>query len=354
MNKLRILLLPFSALYGLVVFVRNVLFDTGILESKTFDVPIICIGNLSVGGTGKTPHCEYLFNYLLQSYQTALLSRGYKRKTKGVLIASSNHSASDIGDEPKQMANKFPSLQVAVAEKRALGIQALLSASQKPDVIVMDDAFQHRYVKPGFAVVLIDYNRPVWNDFFLPAGNLREPISSLNRANCVIITKCPANLSEDKATQIKERLKLSKDQSLYFTTLNYGKLYPLISENSITENLQDYTIIALSGIASPQPFLNQVQSLSNNTIPISFKDHRDFNKNEIHKISKVWKSIDNPRKIIITTEKDAVKLKELEQFAAQWVKQTFVQPLEIKFLFGQQNNFNTEINNYVRKNKSNR
>jgi len=252
------------------------------------------------------------------------------------------------------MANKFPSLQVAVAEKRALGIQALLSASQKPDVIVMDDAFQHRYVKPGFAVVLIDYNRPVWNDFFLPAGNLREPISSLNRANCVIITKCPANLSEDKATQIKERLKLSKDQSLYFTTLDYGKLYPLISENSITENLQDYTIIALSGIASPQPFLNQVQSLSNNMIPISFKDHRDFNKNEIHKISKVWESIDNPRKIIITTEKDAVKLKELEQFAAQWVKQTFVQPLEIKFLFGQQNNFNTEINNYVRKNKSNR
>ena len=260
-------LYPASWLYGAVVMMRNKLFDWEVLQSKSFDIPIISVGNLAVGGTGKTPHTEYLIKFLCNQYKVAVLSRGYKRHTKGYVLATPESTARSIGDEPYQMHQKFPSVTVAVDEKRCHGIEKLL-ALQKPsiDVILLDDAFQHRYVKPGLSILLTDYHRLFCDDTLLPAGRLREPISGKNRAQIVIVTKCPQDIKPIDYNIITKRLNLYPYQQLFFSSFRYGNLQPVFptmspDTNAISTNhevalssLTNTDILLMTGIASPALF----------------------------------------------------------------------------------------------------
>jgi tetraacyldisaccharide 4'-kinase len=228
------LLLPFALLFGLLVRARNYLYDINFLHSKSYKVPVIIIGNLTVGGTGKTPHVEYLVEYLKDNYRITTLSRGYKRKTKGYIEATAQSTANQIGDEPLQIKLKYPEIQVVVDENRTHAIDYLINQPLKPEVIILDDAYQHRKVKGSLNIVLIDYNRPVYNDFYLPMGRLRETKSALKRAHTIIITKCPEKISIDKQHEIIKKLKLKDHQGIYFTRMDYGKLTPLFIKSKTT------------------------------------------------------------------------------------------------------------------------
>ena len=221
-KNISLFLLPFSALYGIGVGLRNILFDIGFLKSRSFSLPVICVGNLTIGGTGKTPHTEYLINLLQEQYQVAVVSRGYKRKKKGFQIASAESTAKDIGDEPYQIKQKFPNIIVAVCAKRVKAIRLLLKKDNPtiPDVILLDDAYQHRYVKAGLNILITDYHRLIFNDHLLPAGHLREGFKGRDRAQIVIVSKCPPHISEQEEKAIEQGLSLYKGQKLFFSTLH--------------------------------------------------------------------------------------------------------------------------------------
>lgn len=220
---LKIILWPLSVLYGIGVSIRNRLFNLGILKTQEFDIPIICVGNITVGGTGKTPHTESLINELKNDYRVACLSRGYKRKTSGFVLATANSTANDIGDEPMQIKAKFPEITVAVDANRVRGIKKLMQLPEKPEVIILDDGFQHRYVKADINIMLIDYNRPIYEDHLLPLGRLRESIHAKDRANYIIVTKCPQNISPIEKRIILKHLNLKAYQQLLFSSMKYGE-----------------------------------------------------------------------------------------------------------------------------------
>lgn len=245
---------PVSMLYGIGASIRNKLFDWGMLRSRSFPFPLICIGNLTVGGTGKTPHTEYLIRLLKKEFKVAALSRGYKRETKGFVLASSSSTAAEIGDEPFQMARKFPDITVAVDADRCEGINLIQEKCPATEVILLDDAFQHRYVTPGLSVLLTDYNRPIYEDQLLPAGRLRETRNGKKRADMIIVTKCPAGLSDTEQESIKRKLQPHSGQKVLFTTMKYGKLQPLFAnaaERSLDSLKKQEEILLLTGIASP-------------------------------------------------------------------------------------------------------
>jgi tetraacyldisaccharide 4'-kinase len=302
MKIIRILLFPFSILYGMITSFRNFLFDTKILKSYQFDIPIICVGNLNVGGTGKTPQIEYLIRLLSDKYKIATLSRGYKRASKGFILANENSSAKILGDEPFQFYTKFKNIQVAVDADRKNGIVNLLSLTNKPEIILLDDAFQHRKVKAGFYILLTTYSDLFCDDFILPLGNLRESSHGANRANLVIVTKCPNNLSSDNQNLIEKKLNLKENQKLFFSFIDYDdKIY---SENE-SLNLKDISNkekLLIAGIANPKPFFEYLKS--ENDMVLEFPDHHNFSEKDIFEIKN-----SSENKIIITTEKDYVRLK---------------------------------------------
>lgn len=249
-------LYPVSWLYGAGVWIRNRLFDWGIYKEKSFDIPVISVGNITVGGTGKTPHTEYLIKLLKPNYKVAVLSRGYKRKSKGFVLAQPNTPVNIIGDEPFQMKQKFPDIYMAVDRDRCHGIEELCNGYTAPgtEVVILDDAFQHRYVKPGMNILLVDYHRPICEDALLPAGRMREPEKGKNRAHIVIITKCPKDITPMDVRVLRKQMGLYPYQQLYFTTLNYGKLYPITrqgKEYPIANIHKDAHILLVTGIASP-------------------------------------------------------------------------------------------------------
>ena len=352
-----ILLFPFSLLYGIVIVVRNWLFNVGILPSKKFDVPVICVGNITVGGTGKTPFTEYLVRLLRSKYKVGVLSRGYKRKSRGYVLASKDSSPSEIGDEPCQIKNKFPEAVVAVDVDRRKGIRNMLKEESKPDVIILDDAFQHRYVNPDVSILLIDYNRPVTTDHLLPMGRLREPVRAKDRAHIVVVTKCPSDIKPIDLRIISKRLKLFPYQTLYFTTLAYGDLAPLfpkktqqIAKSHFEE--KKYTILSLSGIASPEPFEQYLkEEYTTDLVSLRFPDHHNFSQKDLDGIGKKFNAIENPNKIIITTEKDAVRLKSHPDFPKLLKNNIYYIPLTISFLSDQEKSFNKQIQDYVRRSK---
>lgn len=299
---LRKILFPFAILYGFVTGIRNFLFDKGILKSYSFDIPIIAVGNLSVGGTGKTPQIEYLIRLLSSKYNVATLSRGYKRKSKGFVLANSTSNAEILGDEPFQFYTKFKTIQVAVDADRKNGIDQLLSQKVKPDVILLDDAYQHRKVKAGFYILLSSFGDFYSDDFMLPTGNLREGRSGVKRANVIIITKCPVTLSVEEQNKIRYILKLEKNQDLYFSYIEYDDfVYAEEKKISVTE-IKKEALLLLAGIAKPEPFFEYLKG-SNNERMI-FPDHHHFDKKDLIDIADKAKN-----KIIITTEKDYVRLK---------------------------------------------
>lgn len=348
--RLRLVLLPLAALYGLVVWLRNWSFRIGWLKSSRFEVPVISIGNITVGGTGKTPHTEYLAKLLGQYHQAGMVSRGYLRRTKGVVVASEDSTSETIGDEPLQIKQKFPLMHVVVAEKRAEGIKRCLLLQPKPDVVLLDDAHQHRYVQPGLSIVLVDYHRPVWNDFLLPAGNLREGMCGLARAQVVVVTKCPEGLGREEAGAIEKKLKLKSSQQLYFSTFAYGNAYPLLKTGQMSFRANgNCTILAFTAIANAKPFHLHLKTLAKNVVSIELSDHHRFADDDLQQLVKKFNDIESTNKWIAVTEKDAVKLHEMKHLPIEIVSYIGVVPIEPKLLFSQEKTFNTQILEYVGK-----
>ena len=330
MKILRILLFPFAILYGFITSIRNFLFDKGILKSTSFSVPVIAVGNLSVGGTGKTPQIEYLIRLLSEKFKVATLSRGYKRKSEGFILADDSVNAEIIGDEPFQYYKKFPKIRVAVDADRTNGIQKLLNQINPPEIILLDDAYQHRKVKADLYILLTAYNDLYADDFMLPTGNLRESRSGADRAKIVIVTKCPESLSLDEKNKIKSKLKLKPHQQLFFTSINYEEtVFSKETEIPVTK-IQKMDKVLLAGIAKPEPFFNYLKKPNDDLL--KFPDHHDFSDDEIVEIKA--KSSD---KLIITTEKDYVRI--ADKFPKE---QLFYLPIQSSFLENR-NNFDETI-----------
>ena len=353
--KIHSSLLPLSFLYGMGVRFRNMRFDTGILESRSFPIPVISVGNITVGGAGKTPHVEYLIRLLCETKRVSVLSRGYKRRTKGYLLASSSSTSLELGDEPYQMYLKYGrQVHVAVSANRCEGIERLCSdpETKDTDVILLDDAFQHRYVKPGVNILLVDYHRLIVYDKLLPAGRLREPKDGKRRADIVIVTKCPPDLRPMDFRVITKALNLYPYQKLFFTTIEYGDLIPLFSNSrslALSEITSDYEVLVLSGIASPQHLLCDIQKHTENVIPMTFRDHHLFTPKDIARINNTFDSMSSKR-IIITTEKDAARLVGLDGLSDDVRKHIYALPIKTTFLLEQQEQFDEFILSYVLKN----
>ncbi len=353
-------LYPASWLYGAGVSLRNKLFDWGILRSKSFDIPVICIGNIAVGGTGKTPHTEYLIKLLQKRHQVATLSRGYKRHSKGYILSDARCTAQRIGDEPFQIQSKFPGVRVAVDEDRCHGIEQLMALKQpEVGVILLDDAFQHRYVKAGINILLTDYHRLFSDDALMPAGRLREPATGKKRAHIVIVTKCPHDMKPITYNIITKKLALFPYQEIYFSTFVYGELTPVFAQTGNTSRKlaslkQDEQVLLLTGIASPAPLVNELKKHTQHIDLMTFSDHHDFSTKDLKLIATRFEQLKGSRKLIVTTEKDATRLLQHPGMSKELKQHLFTLPVEIEFLQNQQANFNKRIIDYVRENKRNR
>lgn len=352
-------LYPLSCLYGLAVGFRNMLFETGILKSRTFSVPVISVGNITVGGTGKTPHVEHLVRLLKDKAHVAVLSRGYKRKTSGFLVATNESTVRDIGDESFQMKKKFPDLTVAVDKKRARGIEKLTSFPNDIDVVLLDDAFQHRYVNPGINILLVDYHRLIIYDRLLPAGRLREPLSGKNRADIVIVTKCPRNLTPMNFRVITKAMNLYPYQRLYFTTLRYDDRLYLLKDDGKNPNakrslnsLALQHVLLLTGIASPRQMIEDLSPMVRELTPLSFSDHHEFTPADVKCINETFEAMPHPR-CIVTTEKDAARISAVAGLSNDVCQHLYVLPVRIEFLLDKEDSFNQNIIGYVQKNSRN-
>lgn len=345
-------LYPLSMLYGLGVRFRNKLFDLDILHSEEFNTPIICVGNLTVGGTGKTPHVEYLIRLLSPQYRVALLSRGYKRKSKGFVLGDDNSTPLTLGDEPYQIKSKFPEITVAVDADRRNGIRRLLALPNAPEVILLDDAFQHRYVKPGLSILLSDYNRPFYEDAYLPAGRLREGRNGSKRADLIVVSKTPASITEQEAQEICDSIKKDTNKPVFFSSLSYQSLRPVFG-NEAPELNKETSILLVTGIANPKPVEQYIEEHHKLAHSMAFSDHHDFNESDIRKIEDKFNAISNKEKAIIVTEKDAVRLRH-NAYISDYVKEKiYFLPLEIVFLQNKTNRFNQIILDYVAENQRN-
>lgn len=348
-------LTPLSWLYGMAVRLRNWLFDVGIKRSKTFSLPVISVGNITVGGSGKTPHVEYLIRLLHDKMKIAVLSRGYKRKSNGYVLATEETTMPEIGDEPFQMHQKFPDIFVAVDAKRVRGIERLQSDEETKDVdvVLLDDAFQHRYVKPGINILLVDYHRLIIYDKMLPAGRLREPLSGKNRADIVIVTKCPKDLRPMEFRVLTKAMSLYPFQKLYFTCIDYDDAKGLFCDKTLPlHELKQQHVMLLTGIASPKQMEHDLKSHVGDIRSLSFGDHHQFKPRDIELINDTFESMPEPR-IIITTEKDAVRLKEAEGLSEPVRQNIYALPIKVSFMLDQEENFNEKIISYVRKNSRN-
>lgn len=346
-------LLPLSWIYGLAVSIRNLFFDIGVLKNRTFVTPVIAVGNITVGGTGKTPHVEYLVRLLRNDFKVAVLSRGYKRKSKGFVLADNDSTASVIGDEPYQMHRKFPDIHVAVDKNRCHGIDTLCAEKPDTDVIVLDDAFQHRYVKPGINILLVDYNRMIHHDKLLPAGRLREPQSGKKRADIVIVTKCPATLRPMDYRVIQKTMDLYPFQALYFTSIHYGMLTPMYcGEERKLETVKHMNVLLVTGIASPKQMIADIEAHGARITPLTFADHHNFTDSDVVFINTKFNELPSP-KIIITTEKDATRIFGIKGLSDEVRHSMFTLPIKVEFMLDSQEKFNEYIKSYVRKNSRN-
>ena len=351
-------LLPLSWLYGLGVRMRNLLFDIGVLRSKSFDIPVIAVGNITVGGTGKTPHVEYLVRLLQKTFHVAVLSRGYKRQTSGYLEATCDSTSRDIGDEPAQMKQKFPEIVVAVDKKRTRGINRLMADKPELEAVLLDDAFQHRYVKPGINILLVDFHRLIINDYLLPAGRLREPLNGKNRADIIIVTKCPPDQTPMDYRVLTKSMDLYPYQQLFFSTMEYEDLKPVFPsevKKGLPTNLSQlagFQVLLLSGIASPRQLINDLEGMAAHLVPLSFADHHDFTAGDVERINSGFEALPQPR-CVITTEKDAARLRHIDGLSPEVRRSMLCLPVRVNFLQGQEEKFNETIIGYVRKNSRN-
>ncbi|SEO76588.1 lipid-A-disaccharide kinase [Mucilaginibacter gossypiicola] len=345
MKFLRWLLIPFSLIYGLIVGIRNWCYNRGIFKSTGFDMPVIVVGNLDVGGAGKSPMTEYLIRLLKDSYKITTLSRGYGRTTKGFLLASAESKASDIGDEPAQFKHKFPDIDVAVSEKRVDGVEQL---KDNHDIIILDDAYQHRALEPGMSILLFDYSRVNEPHFLLPAGNLRESFAGRKRADVIIISKCPASLTDLEQGRVIKRIKPYPHQSLFFTTINYLPAQTMEGATVTNDIDKQTTVFLLTGIANPKPLLAYLKKQTELLIHHNYPDHHRFSLKNISKLANDFWACSSQKKVIITTEKDAQRLGEQDLLPMVKKLPILVLPIGISFLNNGQQQFDELIQTYVR------
>jgi tetraacyldisaccharide 4'-kinase len=354
MNALRKLLFPFSILYDGITHTRNSLYDRGIKKTHTFEVPMIVVGNLRVGGTGKTPMVEYLIRLLQETYKVAVLSRGYKRKSVGFVWGDENSTAETLGDEPFQLYRKFPKCTIAVDANRVQGITQLLTAVPSPEVILLDDAFQHRQVQAGFNIVLTSYDDLYVDDQVLPTGNLRENPVGAQRAQVIVVTKCPPHLTEQQEFEIAQKLKPTLHQTVFFSAIQYAA--EIVQENkTITiSECMDYSVLLVTGIANPQPLKDFLESKHISFKHLSFPDHHAFTTSELAEISRNFNDLYSNKKLILTTEKDYVRIfATLSLKNEAKVEDWYYLPIETGFI-RHQKDFDQIILDYVEQSTRNR
>ncbi|MEO6723592.1 MAG: tetraacyldisaccharide 4'-kinase, partial [Ferruginibacter sp.] len=344
LRSFRYLFFPVSILYGLIVWIRNWLFDRDYLKSAAFNFPIICVGNLAIGGTGKTPMVEYLAMLLKDKYEIATLSRGYKRKTKGFGIANDSTTALEIGDEPMQFHQKFPSITVAVGEERLVAIPQLLHEEPGTEVIILDDAFQHRSVRAGLNIILTEFTDLYTRDFFVPAGDLRDTRGSAKRADMIIVTKCKKELNEEEKNSIVEELAPLDKQQVFFTKIIYSQPYHLFSKAQF-DITPDLDILLICGIANPKPLQEYLNKHVQSYDMLRYPDHHIFSIDDLDEIKKQFGMIPSANKIIITTEKDAVRLQKFENQLQDFP--IYVMPIQHSFLFNDAKRFEESVINFI-------
>ena len=349
LKSFRFVLFPLSILYWIIIWIRNKLYDKNILLSVSFNFPIICVGNLSVGGTGKSPMVEYLVRLLKDEYKVATMSRGYKRKTKGFAIANENTTAIDIGDEPMQFYKKFPDITVSVAEERLVSIPQLLHDKPDTRVIILDDAFQHRQVKAGLNIILTEYRDLFTRDFILPAGNLRDLKSSYKRADIIIVTKCKSHLTDEEKDKIVKEINPLAYQKIFFTKIEYGSPYHLFTKEEKFLS-PETNILLVCGIANPKPIKEVLNTYVATYDMIRFRDHHIFSIDDLKEIKEQFEKIDTENKIILTTEKDGVRLAKFENELKDLP--VYIFPIRNKILFGEEEQLNEKIISFIETYKS--
>ena len=349
---MRILLLPISLIYHIVLTIRHKLYDWHILRTTRFEKPLICVGNLNLGGTGKTPHTEYLINVLKDHYRVATLSRGYGRKTKGFKRAETTSTNEDLGDEPLQYFKKFPEIQVAVDEDRVNGVRKLLMSNNAPEIILLDDAFQHRSIKAGLNILLTEYQHLYCDDLLFPAGTLRDVKSAAKRANLIVVSKSPRELKEAEKQHIISKLNPSKEQKVYFSYLEYAPLQPL-NEKAKTISVEDAdSVIAFCGIAHPKSLIEELEKQFKTVDFLHFADHHVYSEEDMKNIVKHFENLSGDKKIIVTTEKDAARLTNSPYLCQFDCAPLYDLPITVRF--HEEEKFNEEILSYVRKDSHDR
>lgn len=353
------LLTPIAFLYGVGVRLRNRLFDWGVLPSVSFTLPVICVGNLAVGGTGKTPHIEYLLRLLLPRYRVAVISRGYKRKTRGFFLADTHSTAADIGDEPFQIKQKFPEVMLAVDGDRRRAIRTLqaLPEQERPDVILMDDGFQHRYVKPSMSILLTDFHRLYFKDKLLPAGRLREPKGAVRRADAVIVTKSDPEITSLVCQEIEDRIDRGRSGEALYSYMSYEELQPLFPERASERKRKEMggveEMMLISGIANPAPFKREMQQYASRLVSFDFPDHHDFTAEDFQRMEQQFNALSTENKMIVVTEKDAARLREHPLLPSDWKPYLYLQPISIRFIAQGEKAFHKLIINHIEKFKTN-
>ena len=346
---MRLLLFPFSFLFAIITNIRNLLFDMGILPSKTFNIPVICIGNLSVGGTGKTPHSDYIINLLKENYNVAVISRGYGRATKGFKEVKSDSSPSKVGEEALLLKQRHPNCFVSVCANRKTGIEAILKNHIDVDVILMDDGFQHRRVNAGLNILLTTFKTPYYKDYLLPMGTLRESKRNAERAEIIVVTKSPKEINPTEKKEIIQQLNLNAIQHCFFSEIQYRN-WKCLRTNKEFEPDENYSITLVTAIANATQLAEQLKENGHSITHLSYLDHHHFTKNDVKKILNNYKEDKSAKKLILTTEKDAVKLKPFENNFEN--VNIYFAPINIKIR--EKEEFEKQIEEYVRTNKRNR
>lgn len=348
MEFLRLLLLPVALVYGLAVTIRNLLFDWKVIPSESFSVPVISVGNLSAGGTGKTPHVEYLIRLLMPAMRVSTLSRGYGRDTVGFIEATESDYARTIGDEPMQYFVKFKHIKVFVDAKRRRGIRLIQTAAPETGVVLLDDAYQHRYVKPGLSILLTDYHKLYCNDYLLPAGTLREPVSGASRADIIIVTKTPNVLSPIIRRKIISDLKPRPHQKIYFSYIRYGLITSLWDQEIRFIPEKKYrNIVLFVGIANPYPLQDQLKKYCHELTTLVYPDHYQYTSSDIDKIKGIFDELYSRNKLLVTTEKDAMRLLTPDLMEKAVGVPIHYMPIEVDFHGSDGDAFNEQIMRYA-------
>ena len=345
-------LAPVAFFYGLGISVRHKLFDWKILRSQEYDIPVICVGNITVGGTGKTPVTEMLIKRLKGEYNIAVLSRGYKRQTKGYLEVQPNMSFLKSGDEPKQIKLKYPDIVVAVCEKRAVGIDEIRRRHPQVNLIILDDGFQHRYVTPWVNIVLMDYTRPIYQDHLMPWGTLRDTVSQLHRANYVLTTKCSTDMTPIDRRIVRKSLKLYPYQELYFCYTVKGQPVPMFSDAAHRTVRPGDSVIAMSGIGNPASFEDCLSATYKIVGALEYPDHHPYRSRDLKDMQRALD--DSPGSVIVTTEKDAVKLMNSKKIPAEIRERMFYLPVKVTFHEDTEFDFINKLKNDIRTNPKDR